>query len=272
MPGSDGAYPTGALVQGSDGHFYRATLAGVAYGTVFSITPTGTLTTLFSFSPSNGMWANAPLVEGPDGDYYGTTSAGGIQGTVYKITSAGNLTTLYEFTGGTDGGSPNGGLILGTDGNFYGTAEYFPLDALGPCGCYGCGTVFKMTPDGTLTTLHSFSETDGGNPAGGLTQGTDGNFYGSTTRGGTNGYGTIFKLSTGLPPFVKSMPAFGHAGAVVKILGTDLTGATSVSFDGTAAVFTVVLPSLITTTVPSGASSGKIQVTTPSGTLSSNVP
>ena len=84
--------------------------------------------------------------------------------------------------------------------------------------------------------------------------------------------GTVFSLSVGLGPFVETQPTYGKVGAVVKILGTDLTGATSVSFNGTAAAFTVVSTSEITTTVPAGATSGTVQVVTPSGTLSSNVP
>ena len=95
--------------------------------------------------------------------------------------------------------------------------------------------------------------------------------YGTATEGGTYGYGTVFSLSLGLGPFVETLPIAGAAGAAVKILGTDLTGATSVRFSGAAALFTVVSPTLITTTVPAGATTGKVQVVTPGGTLSSNV-
>jgi hypothetical protein len=97
-------------------------------------------------------------------------------------------------------------------------------------------------------------------------------YYGTTYYGGGNGAGTIFSLSTGLGPFVETQTTSGKVGAAVKILGTDLTGATSVSFNGTEAVFKVVSRSEITTTVPAGASTGKVQVVTPGGTLSSNVP
>jgi uncharacterized repeat protein (TIGR03803 family) len=125
-----------------------------------------------------------------------------------------------------------------------------------------------------LTTLHSFCSrtycTDGGGP-GGLVQATDGNFYGPTGVGGAYGFGTVFSLSVGLGPFVETLPTFGDVGAAVIILGTDLTGATSVTFIGTPAAFTVVSSSEITTTVPSGAATGKVEVTTPQGTLISNV-
>jgi len=143
-------------------------------------------------------------------------------------------------------------------------------------GVTGKGTVFKITPSGMLTTLYSFCLRvgcpDGSDPAQGLVQDTNGYFYGTTGGGGANNFGTVFSLSVGLGPFVKTQPASGKVGAAVKILGTNLTGATSVTFNGTAALFAVVRPSLITTTVPAGASSGKVQVITPGGTLSSNVP
>jgi len=117
---------------------------------------------------------------------------------------------------------------------------------------------------------------DGELPSSGLIQATNGDLYGTTNAGGAGpcngGCGTIFRLSVGLGPFVETQPSSGNVGAAVNILGTDLTGATSVSFDGTAAVFTVVGHSLITATVPAGASSGELQVVTPGGTLSSNVP
>jgi hypothetical protein len=147
-------------------------------------------------------------------------------------------------------------------------------------GYDGCGTIFEITPSGTLTTLHSFCAegsypfcTDGEVPSG-LVQGTDGNFYGTTDDGGPNfpPDGTVFSLSVGLGPFVETRLTAGIVGSAVKILGTDLTGATSVSFNGTAADFEVLSSSLIGTKVPAGASSGTVQVVTPSGTLSSNVP
>lgn len=104
-----------------------------------------------------------------------------------------------------------------------------------------------------------------------MAQDTNGVFYGTTAHGGTDDAGTVFSLSVGLGPFVETRPACGEVGSVVEILGTDLTGATSVSFNGTPAVFETVSSSLITTTVPAGATTGKVEVVTPNGTLSSNV-
>jgi uncharacterized repeat protein (TIGR03803 family) len=106
----------------------------------------------------------------------------------------------------------------------------------------------------------------------GLVQDTNGDFYGTTFQGGASGDGTVFSLSVGLSPFVETQTTSGMVGAVVKILGTDLTGATGVSFNGTAAVFKVISSSLVTAAVPAGATSGTVQVVTPGGTLSSNVP
>jgi uncharacterized repeat protein (TIGR03803 family) len=103
-----------------------------------------------------------------------------------------------------------------------------------------------------------------------LVQATNGDFYGTTFYGGENGDGTVFSLSVGLGPFVEALPASGQVGATVKILGTRLAGATSVAFNGTAAVFTVVSSSLITATVPTGATAGFVTVTTPSSALKSN--
>src|ERR1039458_4275766 len=132
----------------------------------------------------------------------------------------------------------------------------------------------SKSPRVALTTLYRFCHQthcpDGATPYAGLVQDTNGDFYGTTSEGGSNNDGTVFRLSVGLGPFVKPRPPYGKVGAAVKILGTNLTAAASVTFNGTAAVFTVVSPSLITTTLPAGASSGKVQVVTPSGTLSSN--
>jgi uncharacterized repeat protein (TIGR03803 family) len=119
--------------------------------------------------------------------------------------------------------------------------------------------------------LHSFDNTDGSESSGGLVQATNGTFYGVTAFGGASGDGTIFSLAVGLGPFVETLPTSGTVGAAVMILGTNLTGATAVTFNGTAAVFKVVSSSEITTSVPTGATTGEVQVVTPSGMLSSNV-
>jgi len=271
---TDGASPNGTLTQATNGDLYGVTGSGGAgnYGTIFKITPSGTLTTLHRFCAQSGAclegkYPRAGLVQAINGDFYGTTYEGGAYsyGTVFQITPGGTLTTLYSFGSQSgDGSNPEARLIQATDGNFYGTTLAI--------GVRGAGTVFKITPSGTLTTLYSFCAqggcTDGSDPYAGLVQATNGDLYGTTFAGGADGFGTIFSLSVGLAPFVETQPTSGEVGAAVNILGSDLTGATGVSFNGTAATFAVVSRTLITATVPTGASTGKVEVTTPGGTLS----
>jgi uncharacterized repeat protein (TIGR03803 family) len=272
---SDGEFPYAGLVQATNGNFYGTTGFGGAngYGTVFTITPEGALTTLYSFCARSGCAdGEAPfgrLVQATDGSFYGTTNSGGANnscvegcGTIFKISSGGVLTTLYNF-GSTDGAYPNAGLVQGTNGAFYGTTT--------EGGASNVGTIFKITSGSTLTTLHSFDSIDGANPYAGLLQATNGTFYGPTVGGGTSGFGTVFSLSVGLGPFVESLPTSGKVGAIVRILGNNLKGSTSVTFNGTAAAFVVRSATLITAAVPSGATSGTVRVTTPGGTLVSQV-
>jgi uncharacterized repeat protein (TIGR03803 family) len=280
---ADGVNPVAPLVQASNGNFYGTTQYYGAYGnggTVFEITPVGTVTTLYSFCKqtkcADGQQPAAGLVQAANGNFYGTTFFGGAngKGTVFEITPAGTLTTLHSFDG-TDGSGPQAGLVQATDGNFYGVTTYggnnsYPLNN---CGS-SCGTVFEITSGGTLTTLYSFCKEaycpDGYYPEG-LVQGTDGTFYGTASAGGARNVGTAFSLSTGLGPFVTTLPTSGNIGTPVTILGTSLTGATSVTFNGKAAAFTVISATEITTTVPTGATTGVVKVVRPSGTLSSNV-
>jgi uncharacterized repeat protein (TIGR03803 family) len=271
---TDGAYPRGWLVHASNGKLYGTTqnAGSEDYGTVFSLTRTGTLTTLHSFHFADGAYPIAGLVEATNGIFYGTTESGGTHsgGTVFKITPTGKLTTLYDFCSQSDcadGENPYAGLIQATDGNFYGTTY--------GGGINGVGTIFEITDDGTLSTLYDFCSqsgcADGENPLAGLVQATNGKFYGTTSTGGTSSKGTIFSLATGLKPFVGASPTSGPIGTEVKILGYLLTGATSVTFNGTPATFTVVRSTEIETTVPSGATTGPVVVTTPFRTLTSNV-
>jgi uncharacterized repeat protein (TIGR03803 family) len=263
---ADGGSPLAGLIQAADGAFYGTTPAGGANesGTVFKITSTGTLTVLHSFDFADGDSPFDALVQGTDGNFYGTTRGGGASGdgTIFKITPTGTLTTLHSFDG-TDGVNPTAGLVQATDGNFYGTTYTGEAS--------NSGTIFKITPSGTLTTLQDLVCTSGCFPYAGLLQDTNGNFYGTTTGGGANESGVIFTLSVGLHPFIETRPTSGKIGATVKILGTDLTGTTSVTFNGTTAEFTVFSSSEIAATVPTGATTGKVQVVTPRGTLTSNV-
>ena len=289
---ADGGFPQAGLVQATNGDFYGTTEEGGTSascfggcGTVFKITSSGTLTTLYSFcsqqSCTDGYYPEASLVQATNGNFYGTTLCGGAVaglncdsstssgGTVFKISSGGTLTTLYSFcsqSGCTDGSFPQAGLVQATDANLYGTTVFG--------GANNDGTIFKITPSGALTTLQSFDGfgqgLDGERPYAGLIQGTNGDFYGTTYAGGASNGGTVFSLSVGLKAFVETQPTSGKVRAAVKILGTNLTGATSVTFNGTSATFTVVSRSEITTTVPTGATTGPVEVITPRGTLKSN--
>jgi len=264
--GSDGDYPVAGLVQGVDGDFY-----GAASGTIFKITSGGTFTALNSLTGG----ASAALVQGTDGNFYGITAGGGDNsaGTIFEITPTGVLTTLYSFcpqSGCPDGQSPQASLVQGTDGNFYGTTAY----GGNPLCDSGCGTIYRFTTAGVLTTLHSFDRADGFDCFAPVVQRTDGNFYGTTWAGGGTSLisGTAYNLSVGLGAFVKTQTASGKVGARVTILGTALTGATSVTFNGTQAAFTVnSTGTAISTTVPASATTGEVQVVTPSGTLASSM-
>ncbi len=274
----DGNDPVVGLIQGADRFLYGTTLSGgsnplcednIGCGTFFKIGTAGHLTTFDVFNSTDGEGPTSALIQATDGNFYGTSGGGkNGRGQIYKITPEGSLTSLYSFSG--IGGPSHAALIQGTDGNFYGTTP--GIGAGGECSGSNCGMIFQLTPGGTFTVLHEFTKTDGMNPLVGLVQGTDGSFYGTTN--GFNGqhlYGTVFRLSLGLAPFVKTVPAAAYTGAQIFILGTDLNGATKVTFNGKVAAFTVVSPTEISATVPGSATTGTVEVTTPTGTLSSNV-
>jgi uncharacterized repeat protein (TIGR03803 family) len=199
----DGAAPHAALIQAADGNFYGTTSHGGPWnrGTVFKMTAAGTVTLLHAFAggTTDGANPNAAVIQATDGNFYGTTTNGGAsgRGTVFKITAAGTLTVLHAFAGGTtDGAFPYAALIQAVDGNFYGTTRL---------GGPGSGTVFKMTPAGTVTVLHAFTPCDprdffcdtpdAAYPEVALIQATDGNFYGTTFVGGAFGWGAVFKMT-----------------------------------------------------------------------------
>ncbi len=278
---TDGKSPQGKLIEATDGNLYGSTFNDGANGfggTVFKITLSGDLTTIYSYCAQSGCqdgcYAQDGLVQAANGDFYGTTlecsDNGFYSGNIFSITPSGALTVLYNFcsqSGCTDGQYPNAMLIqAGSNGYFYGTASQGGTD--------GEGTFFEMTPSGTVTTLHNFCAagctTGGYYPTAPPIQATNGTFYGTTYEGGANGAGTVYSLSLGLGPFVETLPTSGKVGLTVKILGTNLKGATSVTFNGTAAIFKVVSGSEIAAKVPAGATTGPVQVITSGGTLVSN--
>jgi uncharacterized repeat protein (TIGR03803 family) len=256
--GSDGDHPAAALVQSSDGNFYGTTLQGGASdrGTMFRISPSGTLTNLHSFGASEVTLPVAGLVRGGDGSFYGTTPSGGNRklnfgngyGAVFRINPRGGLTILHSFSG-SEGTRPLGGLAQGTDGNFYGTTSQGGAST----NCYdGCGTVFRISPSGDMTNLYSFSGRDGADPYAGLVLGSDGQFYGTTAAGGAStnclsGCGSVFRISasgafTNLYSFSGGDGAQPYAGLVRgsdgNFYGTTLQGGTS----GQGTVFKLAVP------------------------------
>jgi uncharacterized repeat protein (TIGR03803 family) len=201
---SDGSFPESGLVQAADGNLYGTTSDGALNngGTFFRITPAGTLTTLYRFCAQlycpDGLHPYAQLIQGADGNFYGTTEFGGTYdyGAIFKISPGGGLTLLYSFcalANCLDGSIPDGQLVQAPDGTFYGTT----ISGGGPAYA---GTVFRMTPEGKLTTLYSFCQqsncADGNSPMGGLVQASDGTLYGTTSTGGTLYLGTVFKIDT----------------------------------------------------------------------------
>jgi uncharacterized repeat protein (TIGR03803 family) len=268
----DGDYPEGVLIQGSNGNFYGTTGEASGRGNVFEMTPAGVVTSLYNFCSEpycdDGTSPVAGVVQAANGDLYGTATGGGAygnDGTVFEITPANVFTTLYSFclfNCANPGVYPRGGLGLATDGNFYGTVS---------------SAIYKITPTGEVTWLYTFGSgaggccPDGDFPYAGLVQHTNGTFYGTALEGGAYDEGTVFSLSTGLGPFVTPVPTYGKVGATVYILGTNLNGTTAVTVDGVTAKFTVESSSEIKATVPTGATTGVISVTTPTTTLNSNL-
>lgn len=277
---TDGSDPSG-LVLATNGNIYGTTF-GDAYqigctkgcGTVFEMTPAGKLTTLYTFcSQTNCADGVGPssLLQARNGSLYGVTY-GGVRnpgcppnygcGTVFEMTLAGKLTTIYTFCAQLNcaDGTNAFGMLQATDGNFYGTADSFSGNN---------GSAFELTPRGKLTTLYNFCSqtgcTDGADPIAGVLQGTNGILYGTTAVGGTDNDGAVFSLSVGLGPFVETTPTSGKIGAKVIILGNNLKGATSVTFNGVDATITGGSNTEITATVPTGATTGAVEVTTASG-------
>ncbi len=205
---SDGAYPVGAMIQAADLNLYGTTAYGGAssQGAVFRMSLAGSFSTLYSFAGSDdGSEPTGGVIQAADGNFYGTTYSGGTSdaGTVFRVSSSGSHTTLYSFSGGADGKGPEGSLVDGGNGFFYGTTEVGGILTCQIWPIAGCGTIFKIDSSGHLTTLYSFTGgADGANPAEGLIVASDGYLYGTTLFGGDSschlsaytGCGTIFRI------------------------------------------------------------------------------
>ena len=270
---SDGAFPYDGLTEGINGELYGTASQGGANGGggVFEISPQGNFKLLYSFDACQGLCLPNPnLIQTDDGRFFGSAASGGSQqgGGIFIMTPKGAVTTRYNFCnkpGCADGSEPTA-LILGSDGNFYGMTAGFNFYV--KCVAVGCTTLFRITPQGALTVLHRFPPRIVIN--GRLLQATDGKFYGTTTQGGQSYRGTVFSLDVGLDPFVKPVNTAGQVGSVQGILGQGFTRTTSVTFSGTPANFTVDSDTYLEATVPAGATTGYVEVTTPGGTLKSD--
>jgi|SRR5579871_996340 len=199
---NSGYQPHASVLQARDGNFYGTTFAGGAYGrgTVYKITPNGTLTVLHNFSGGqDGAFPNAGLIQGKEGYLYGTEEGGGDfgYGSVFQISTNGKtFNTLCHFDNAANGAMPLGGVIQATDGMLYGVTSV--------AGQFNRGTIYRVkisrssSKPSQLTTLYSFgaaSPEDGSEPFASLIQADDGALYGTTYQGGPNGYGTVFRIS-----------------------------------------------------------------------------
>jgi uncharacterized repeat protein (TIGR03803 family) len=211
----DGAFPLGALVQGADGNFYGTTSYGgsysctstCGYGTVLKLSPTGTFSTLWTFSGKDGNVPIAGLVQGTDGNFYGTTFFGGSwqKGNVFQITAGGALISIYSFVGGTSGLNPAANLIQHSKR----TADVLVLmGGTNDGGTRGSGILYSVTSTGTFTNLHQFDKTDGDLPCGALLQTRATTQYGITNGGGANDNGTVYTMLNGA---VTTLYSFGGA-------------------------------------------------------------
>jgi uncharacterized repeat protein (TIGR03803 family) len=268
-----GSLPFGPLVQGIDGNFYGTTNLGGTHGggTIFKVNPKGKLTVLHNIWCYQGCGVFGPLVQGSDTDLYGAFNSIGNgtlhPGSIFRISPTGKFTVLHYLNGAADGGQPLAGLVEATDGNFYGTTTQG--------GSAGYGTIYQITPQGSFSVLYDFDVASGNYAEVTLLQRTNGILYGDTQSGGIGtgcpiGCGVFYSLNISSGPFVSLVSASAKVGKTVEILGQGLTGTSAVAFNGTSASFQVVSDTYLTATVPSGATTGFVTVTTPGGILTSN--
>lgn len=266
--------PYGAPLQASDGDIWGTGVGGGSVdgnGGVFKLTTAGKETLVYSFQGQDidGSSPYAPLIEGTDGNFYGTTFLGGLNvndGTVFKLTPAGKETVLYSFPNQTDGAFPRQPLTQGTNGLLYGVAT--------DCGGGGCSQagLFDITTKGVYDNLYLFplGPSNSEQPSSPLLLSTNGTLYGTAEAGGANGVGSVYRFSTAFSPFISLVNVTsGDVGAQVGILGQGFSSKSVVKFGGTEATKTTLTGStFILATVPTGALTGDVTVTTGSTVLS----
>jgi len=263
-----GYHPIAPPTQGVDGFLYvPVALGGTNFcGTIVQLTTAGALNNSYDFPcGSGGSFPIGPLVQAANGNFYSTTQNGGSngEGIIYQVTTGLAVTVLHNF--GEifgDGELPGAGLLLATDGNYYGSAS--------EGGAFDDGMLFNTTTSGSYSGLFSFNNSVNllqMSPLSPPVQDTNGTLYGMTEFGGKADDGTVYSLNMGLAPFVNSPLFSGKAGSNVLILGSHLTGVSAVTFNGMPAKFAVESDTHLSAEVPSGATSGWIKVTTASGTV-----
>ena len=256
-----GFAPIAPPVQGTDGFLYIPVSEGGSEfcGTIVQISTAGVLNNSYSFPcGAGGSFPIGPLVQASNGDFYSTTQDGGTnsEGTIYQVTTGLAVTILHSF-GATfgDGTFPGAGLLLATDGNYYGSTA--------DGGGHGDGSLFNTTTSGTYKGLFSFNNSANFSqmsPLAPPVQGTNGLLYGVTEFGGTLNEGTVYSLNMGLAPFVNTPLFSGRVGTSVLILGSHLKGTSEVTFNGVPAKFTVASDTHLVATVPAGATTGQLRV------------
>lgn len=266
LQGSQSNDEVGPVVQTVDGSLYIAVYNGGASGcgSIIQLSTAGVLENTYSFDCLTASNPGGPILQAADGNLYGVTYNGGThgRGVLYQIPQGGTVTVLYNFgSSSSDGEYPSGALTQGTDGNLYGVTTHG--------GSSGVGSLYQYTLSGTYTQLYSFPGKSGF-PTTGPLQHTNGKFYGTTNAGGTAGEGRLYSLDMGLGPFVALVSSSAKVGGTVEVLGQGFTGSTSVTINGLAASFSVTSDTYLTATVPIGATTGSVVVTTPSGGLTSN--
>jgi uncharacterized repeat protein (TIGR03803 family) len=268
---SEGSQCSG-VVLGSNGNFWGGCNYGGAnnQGTLFQITPNGTLTVMHNFVGSDGLFPGGlPMVQAADGNYYGVTAGGGSFGfgTVFQLQPTGVHKVLYHFTGGADGATPAAGLTVGADGNLYGTTA--AGGSFTSCA-NGCGVIFKITTSGTYSVQYTFDGSHGSNPQSALALDTDGHFYGTTSAGGANGGGVFYSFDVGFSAFASLVTAQGTVGSTAGILGQGFSTSSVVKFGGVQATkFSLTGSTYISVVVPTGALTGSVTVETGATTLTS---
>lgn len=256
------------LCLGTDGNFYGTTQHGGKFnqGTVFKMTPSGTVTVVYDFDNTHGGVPWGGVVQGADGNFYGTASSGGTSsgGVAFRVSPGGTIKVLHNFPTGdpSDGNDPIAGLVAATDGSFYG--------ATSAGGIGGFGVLFKVTSSGDYTVLYNFEKTHGATPFSDLVQHTNGTVYSLAASGGARGDGVFYSLSLTASPFVRLVLSSGKVGNTAQILGAGFDSATKVKFNGKSANFTIVSDTYLTAKVPAGSSTGPVTVTTSAGTLTSS--